>query len=266
MRVGGNPGVSVGDPVGMERGDAMACEDCRDAISARLDGEDLPGESEQVDAHVAGCAECRAFAERAARVTRLTRTRAAEPVPDLAAAVLAAAPPPVRARRADAVRLALGGVGVGQFALAVSGVVAGAGHRGAIELAGASAVHLSHESSAWNLALAVGFLWAAGGGARAAGLVPVVGAFVGVLGALSLVDLLGGRVDPARLLTHGLVLAGFVLLVVLRRIGGDGGGGAGRGTSAPDRAHPAQPWTSRSTGRFPDAGGGLAPTAHRRAA
>ncbi|MBW0092988.1 zf-HC2 domain-containing protein [Pseudonocardia sp. KRD-184] len=249
----------------MERGDAMACGDCRDAISARLDGEDLPGESEQVDAHVAGCAECRAFAERAARVTRLTRTRAVEQVPDLAAAVLAAAPP-VRARRADAVRLALGGVGIGQFALAVSGVVAGAGHHGAIELAGASAAHFSHESSAWNVALAVGFLWAAAGGARAAGLVPVVGAFVGVLGALSLVDLLGGRVDPARLLTHGLVLAGFVLLVVLRRLSGDGGGGAGRDTAGSDRTGPAQPWTSRWTGPSPETGGGPAPTARRRAA
>lgn len=220
----------------MERGDTMSCGDCRDAISARLDGEDLPGESEQVDVHLAGCVGCRAFGERAARVTRLTRTRAAEPVPDLTAAVLAAAPAPVRPWRADAARAGLGAVGIGQLGLAVSGVVAGAGHHGTVELAGASAVHLSHESSAWNLALAVGFLWAAVGGARVAGLVPVVGAFVGVLAVLSLLDVLDGRVDPARLSTHALVVAGFGLLLVLRRAGDDGGGGARTGSVTPGRA------------------------------
>lgn len=62
----------------------MGCGDCRKAISSRLDGEELPGEAEQVDEHLAGCEPCRAFAERAARVTRLTRTRVAEAVPDLA--------------------------------------------------------------------------------------------------------------------------------------------------------------------------------------
>lgn len=254
------------DPVGMECGDSMECGDCRDAISARQDGEDLPGESERIDSHLARCAACRAYGERVARVTRLTRTRAVEPAPDLTAAVLGAAP--VRARRADAVRAALGAVGVGQFAVAVSGVLAGAGHHGTVELAGASAVHLSHESSAWNLALAVGFLWVAVGGSRSggsqvAGLTPVVAVFVGVLAVLSLLDVSGGRVDPARLLTHGLVVAGLALLVVLRQMSGDGGGGAATGALPADRAGSARPRAPRWTGRSPDADGGLAPTARR---
>lgn len=255
----------MSDPEGMQRGDPMSCEECRDAISARLDGEDLPGESERIDAHLAGCAVCPAFAERAAQVTRLTRTRAVEPVPDLTAAVLAAAPAPARAR-ADAVRVALGAVGIGQFGLAVSGVVAGAGHHGTVELAGASAVHFSHESSAWNLALAVGFLWAAAGGTRVAGLVPVVGAFVGVLAVLSVLDVLGGRVDPARLSTHALVVAGFVLLVVLRGRNGEGGGGSRTGSVTPGRDDAARPWAPRWAGRPTEPGEGLAPTARRRAA
>jgi predicted anti-sigma-YlaC factor YlaD len=248
----------------MERGDTWACGDCRDAISARLDGEDLPGESDRVDAHLARCADCRAFAERAARVTRLTRTRAAEPVPDLTAAVLAAAPPPVGARRADAIRLALGAVGVGQIALAVSGVLAGAGHQGTVQLAGASAVHFSHESSAWNLALAVGFLWAAVGGSRLSGLVTVVGAFVGVLALLSVADVVDGRVDPGRLITHGMVVAGFLLLVALRRSTRDGGGGAG--VPPVERTGTDRSRAPRWTGRARDAGDGLAPTARHHAA
>lgn len=262
----GNPDRPVGDPVDMERGNTMACGDCQDAISARLDGEDLPGESEQVDVHLERCAGCRAFAGRAAQVTRLTRTRTVEPVPDLVAAVLAAAPEPVRLRRVDAVRLALAAVGIGQFALAVSGVLAGVDHHGGVELAGASVVHFSHESSAWNLALAVGFLWVAVSGARTAGLVPVVGSFVGVLAVLSLLDVLGGRVDPSRLLTHGLVVAGFVLLVVPRRISGDGGGGTGRSTAPPGREGARSAWASRRPGRAPDVDPRPASTARRRAA
>ena len=52
--------------------------------------------------------------------------------------------------------MALGVVGLGQFALAVSGVVAaGSGGHDGGELSGATAAHLVHEASAWNLALAV---------------------------------------------------------------------------------------------------------------
>jgi predicted anti-sigma-YlaC factor YlaD len=247
----------------------MRCADCRDGISARLDGEDLPGEAAAVDAHLAGCAECRRFADRAAHVTRLTRTREAEPGPDLVAAVVAAAPPARPRLGAGAVRLGLGAVGLGQCALAVSGIVAvGAAHHG-VELAGASAAHLSHESAAWNLALAVGFLWVAAGTTRLSGLVPLVAAFVGVLTVLSALDVLGGSVDPGRLLSHGLVVAGLVLLVVLQRITRRGGGGA-RAVGTPADPAADEPWTPRLPGGLPgtatDDGDGLQPTARHRAA
>ncbi len=150
-----------GDFWGMGGGD-MPCDGCREAISAGLDGEQLLDEAAAVATHVEGCRECRSFAERAARITRLTRTRLAEPTPDLATAVAAAAPRPRRRIGVDAVRVALGGVGIAQLALAVSGMVGGeaGAHHGAVELAGASAAHLANESAAWNVALAVGFLWA----------------------------------------------------------------------------------------------------------
>jgi predicted anti-sigma-YlaC factor YlaD len=207
----------------------MGCAECRDAISARLDGEDLPGEAEAVDAHVAACHDCADYLERAARVTRVSRMQVAEPVPDLVAGVLAAAPP-VRRRRVSAgsVRLALGAVGLAQCALAISAILMVGGDRGDIEMAGASAAHMSHESAAWNLALAIGFLWVATGTSRPSGLIPLIGGFVGVLTVLSAVDVVRGGVDPARLLTHLLVVIGLVLLVVLQRITRHGDGGARR--------------------------------------
>jgi predicted anti-sigma-YlaC factor YlaD len=217
-------------------------------FSARLDGEELPGEAEVLDTHLAGCAGCGAWAERAARITRLTRLRLAEPetepetepedtvatviaphreaVLDLVAAVVAQAPPRRRVGP-GALRLALGAVGIGQCALAVSGIVGVGGDHGAVELAGASAAHMAHETAAWNLALGVGFLWVAMGTARRmSGLVALVGAFVGVLAVLSVLDVLDGQVDPVRLATHLLVVAGFVLLLVLRRVERTGDGGA----------------------------------------
>lgn len=248
----------------------MRCEDCRDAISARLDGEEQPGEAAAVDAHLEGCADCVRFTDRAAHVTRLTRTRTAEPDPDLVAAVVAAAPPPPPRRdgAVAAARWALGAVGVGQLALAVSGVVAaGATHHGGVELAGASAAHLSHESSAWNLALAVGFLWVATGTSRVPGLVPMIGAFVGVLTALSTLDVLGGRVEGARLVTHGLVVAGLLLLVTLQRLTRDGGGGAEDIAAAGDRDRSGyRAWPSQRPLRDAGDGDGLRPTARRHAA
>jgi hypothetical protein len=194
-----------------------------------------------------------------ARVRRLTRVRLAEPEPDLVGAVLAAGPPrSVRTRAAAAVRVALGGLGVEQVALAISGIAASAGpdHGGVVELAGGSAAHLVDESSAWNLAIGVAFLLAAMGSRRVSGMVPVLGV-LGALAALSVFDLLG----------HGLAPAGLVLLMVLGRLADDGGGGAGRATAdsfeapavgGPDAAK------ERPTRRA--SGGGLAPSARRGAA
>lgn len=244
----------------------MRCDDCREAISAGLDGEALPGEEAATAAHLDGCADCRRFADRAARVTRLTRTRLAEPVPDLVAAVTAAVPqrpgPAPRRPSVDAVRVALGAVGLVQFTLAVAGLIGAGGGHGGPELVGASAAHLANESSAWNVALAVAFLGAAARTGRTSGLVPVLTAFVGVLAVVSVADALTGRVDTARLLGHGVAALGVVLLQVLGRVHGDGGGAERR--DVPQRRRTGDR-SVRILRRRSD-GDGLAPTARHRAA
>ena len=84
-------------------------------LSAQLDGEDDPALRPLVDEHLAGCAGCRDWLDRAATVNRLTRTAPVTPVPDLSAAILAALPAAGPRRRrlpvATLLYLALGLVG-----------------------------------------------------------------------------------------------------------------------------------------------------------
>lgn len=69
--------------------EGMDCQQCREVVSADLDGQAAAGERVAADAHVAECPACRRYAAGADRVTRLARVRPAEDVPDIAASVLA---------------------------------------------------------------------------------------------------------------------------------------------------------------------------------
>lgn len=222
----------------------MKCTHCREALSARLDGEDNGSEGALIEAHLTTCAECRRFADDAAHVTRLARTAVATEVPDLVDAVLAAAPRSRAPRLITVLRVLLGVVGVAQLAVAVAlaGVVeAWTGDRTHDEgayLSGASLQHFAHESAAWNLALGACFVWVAWRRSRTSGVVPTVATFVVVLTGLEVLDLVAGRVALDRLLLHGLVLLGLALVILLDRrrpVGGalPGGTSAGRWWASP---------------------------------
>ncbi|MEO7195297.1 MAG: zf-HC2 domain-containing protein [Pseudonocardiaceae bacterium] len=66
----------------------MDCAQCREALSARLDGEERPTESGALGAHLATCAACRQFADDVARITRLVRSDGATRTPDVAVALM----------------------------------------------------------------------------------------------------------------------------------------------------------------------------------
>jgi predicted anti-sigma-YlaC factor YlaD len=195
-------------------------------LSAQLDGEDDPADRLRVEEHLAGCAGCRQWLDRAATVNRVTRTGVGAPAPDLTAAILAAAPggPGQSSKRqsrvAAALFVALGGVGAMQLILGLA-QVAGSGtgdhlHSGL----GATAGHLWHESAAWNVAVGAGYLFIALRRSRPTGLLPMLTAFVGMLLLLSINDLTAARVDGTRLVSHGFVILGYVLVMALSRVGG----------------------------------------------
>lgn len=203
----------------------MDCTLCKEAVSARLDGEDGDGERGAIDAHLATCPACQRFADAAARVTRLARTAVATLEPDFVDAILAAAPQPGRFPRITAVRGLLALVGLAQAVVALASMIAAHnGGHGGVVMQGASITHFAHESAAWNLALGVGFLWVAWRSSRPSGLVPTLATFVAVLTVLVVMDALAGGVDAGRLLAHGLVVLGLVLVIMLDRLVAPAGG------------------------------------------
>lgn len=188
-------------------------------LSAQLDGEDDPGDRAVVDAHLAECDGCRQWLDRAAAVTRLARTSLVTPVPDLSAAVLAKASMPRHPRLARALRLALGAAGAGQLLIGLVQIAQGTaiGHGHADLTASVTPGHLWHESAAWNVAVGAGFLFTAVRRTSPRALLPTLTAFVAMLLLLSIADLAAGRVTPVRLVSHGALVAGYLLIVALSR-------------------------------------------------
>ena len=183
----------------------IRCADVREAISARLDGED-PGLDPMVVAdHLAGCTTCAAWEVSAREVTRAVRVHDADSVPDLTAAVLhsilveraaTAAPPSL-------IRLALALVAIAQAFIALPALVG--------DDLGAT-VHVAHEQAAWGLALAAALALAAWKPERAAAFLPLLAIFVGCLAVLATVDVIAGRVAPTSELPHVMAAVGVGLL------------------------------------------------------
>lgn len=187
-----------------------SCEQFQDALSARLDGETLPMGFDEVvlDDHVAGCATCSAFLAGATAQHRALRVRAAEPVPDLTSRILerlpvASRPQPVR----EWARYALFAVAFTQLVLALPAVLLG-------EDPGAS-IHVARELGSFDIALAVGLLWAAWQPRRATGLLPMAAALAGAMLVTGLLDVARGEAPFSGEAHHVLDLAGLGLLWAL---------------------------------------------------
>lgn len=199
----------------------MECNTCREILSARLDGEDRPGEAAAADAHLARCAACAQWWEDAASVTRLARLCVVR-IPEPASGALdpqrlaLAAPGPGPHRVVLALRWLLGLLGLAQFLLGIAqiSVLSDAAHQHGFDV---SPAHLWHESAAWNIAVGAGFGWIALRRTRPHALLPLLTAFVAMLTLLSLNDMLVGTVDGARLVSHAFVVVGYLVLVALSR-------------------------------------------------
>lgn len=204
-------------------------------LSARLDGEDAPGERELTERHLAGCAGCTAWLDAAAAVTRLARTAPVPPARpiDLSSVDLGApaatTPKPTKHRLAIGLRVGLAAVGLIQFLLGAA-QVAGLGRDDHAHDAVLGSGHLWHESAAWNLAIGAGFAFVALRRTRPTGLLPTLTAFVGVLTLLSAGDIVAGRVEPGRLASHGFLVAGWLITLALSRPALDPGEPPARGT------------------------------------
>ncbi len=195
----------------------MECSEIREALSARLDGEEPGLPAEATDTHLAGCRACTAWADELAVLHRMVRVREAEPVPDLSAAIVDAfVPAPGPARRSglagevvSTARWGLLVVALTQLVLAMPALIMG-------DDPGAT-VHVARELGAFDVALAVGLLVAAWQPARAWGLLPVAAALAFVMVGTAVLDLADGRTDTVAEAHHLLDLAGVVLLWLVAR-------------------------------------------------
>jgi predicted anti-sigma-YlaC factor YlaD len=184
----------------------MQCDRFREAISARIDGEDPGLPAAAIDVHLAGCADCRAWQQRAHAVTRRARLGGSFLDRDLTAQVLAAAPVPVRRRRRRFTqRAALGVVAVAQLAITVPLLILGHDHD--------AGTHAAHELGSFDLALAIAFAVGAIRPALSAGLAwPCAIAASGLCGT-AVIDWIGGQTPGADEAQHLIAVVGALLLL-----------------------------------------------------
>jgi predicted anti-sigma-YlaC factor YlaD len=201
----------------------MRCSDVRVAMSARLDGEEPGLSAGVVDAHLAGCAACTAWQDGADRVTRAVRVPA--PVPDLSDQIMAAvaADPLIAADQARAaaaaevhgrwqiLRIAVALAAIVQLALALPTLI---GSFLGTELG----PHAGREMASFDIAVAVGFLFAAWRPVRARAYVPVALVLAGCLAATSGIDVLRGVTGITHEMGHLVTVVQAGLLWALGRV------------------------------------------------
>jgi predicted anti-sigma-YlaC factor YlaD len=186
-------------------------------LSARLDGEALKVDEEQLDAHLEACGACRLWQGAAQEATRRMRLSASPRIPDRTAELLAAVTADTAGsgepRRTRLIRFALLGVALAQIG-AVVFVAA---------LAGRGQAHTAREVAAFSLALAVGFGIAAVRPQRAPAMAPLVGVAALALVTAAGLDLAGGHIHLLEEVPHVLVAVGWFLLHRLSRLQGPSG-------------------------------------------
>ncbi len=191
----------------------VECDRAHEAISALIDGED-PGLPEDIlDAHLAGCAACRAWLQAAHEVTRRARIGGPFLDRDLTSSVLAAIPPaPPQRRRRVAQRAGLAVAALAQLAITVPLLVLGHDHD--------AGVHAAHELGTFDLALAIAFAVGAIRPALSAGLAwPCAVAAAGLAGT-AIADLASGQTIGADEAQHLVAVCGAVLLLWQARTAG----------------------------------------------
>jgi predicted anti-sigma-YlaC factor YlaD len=219
----------------------MDCDRAREAISARIDGEDpgVPGDA--IEAHLETCAACRGWQQRAHAMTRRARLGGPFLDHDLGAQVLAAIPPPSRkrgraARAGLARRAGLAAVAVAQLAITIPLLILGHDHD--------AGVHAAHELGSFDLALAIAFAVGAVRPALSAGLAwPCSIAAAGLAGT-AIADMIAGQTFGADEAQHLVAVAGAVLLCWQARTAGGRAepalaAGLAPFGSLPDGTHPA---------------------------
>jgi predicted anti-sigma-YlaC factor YlaD len=188
----------------------MECDRARGAISARIDGEDPGLSGNVIEAHLASCAECRNWQQRAHEVTRRARLGGPFLERDLTTQVLAAVGPvragrrPAGQGRSVAQRAGLAVTALAQLAITVPLLILGHDH--------GAGTHAAHELGSFDLALAIAFAVGAIRPALSAGLAWPCGVAAVGLVSTAIADLMAGQTFGADEAQHLIAAAGAALL------------------------------------------------------
>jgi predicted anti-sigma-YlaC factor YlaD len=210
----------------------MTCEDAREVLSARMDGEAGPDEERAAAAHLTACPACATWSAQAERVSEAVRETPLE-MPDRTEAIMAVVNrrevdrAPAASRR-RILRVAVGAAAVVQLVLALPALLGGLGLM--------DSPHAGRELASFDVALAVGFALAAYRPGRARAYLPVAVVLAGCLAVTSAVDIARSSTLPGHELGHLAVAVQALLLWALVRTGQD-----------PDRAGPHRITTARPT-------------------
>jgi predicted anti-sigma-YlaC factor YlaD len=188
----------------------IECARWQEAISARLDGEDPGIDPALVDAHLARCWRCQAFAADAALALVACpsqRTGAAAAVPDLSKRIRSAVAASDRAGHWGIVRALLVVVAVEIIAFSLPALILGDEQD--------TAAHAARHLGAFTAAYGVGLLVVAIRPARARTMLPVTVVLAGALLITAVVDLVNGRVPLVGEAQHLPELLSVVLVWLL---------------------------------------------------
>jgi predicted anti-sigma-YlaC factor YlaD len=187
----------------------MRCEQCREIVSAHLDGEADATAWAAASAHLRDCFACRTFADESEQLGRITRLRPVEPVPDLTPRILAATALDRPAHDTTRpVRIVLCAAALLQIALAAPAFVLGDDAN--------LPVHIARHIGSFDIALAVGYLFVAWRPARALdGVFPIALALVACLVGSSVLDVMTGRAAASGELHHITDVVGVMAMWLL---------------------------------------------------
>jgi predicted anti-sigma-YlaC factor YlaD len=185
----------------------VECTRWREAVSARLDGEDPGIDPALVDAHLARCPGCRAFASAADDARRTQRVGVAPDVPDLSRRVRKAVALADRASRWSVVRALLVVVAVQIIGFSLPALIFGDEQE--------TATHAARHLGAFTAAYGVGLLVVAIRPARARTMLPVAVVLAGALLITAVVDMANGHVPLVGEVQHLPELLSVVLVWLL---------------------------------------------------
>jgi predicted anti-sigma-YlaC factor YlaD len=212
-----------------------SCQPVRESLSALMDREWPTLGRDEVMAHLADCAQCRRWQDQAWQATRRARLAVPQPPAALAETLLASLGGRRWSRWRLPLQLLLAAVGWGVAVFALPALVYG--------IDAEAPPHVAHELGSLNVAIGLTLVLAAFRPGLAGGVLPLVGAVVGLLVLTAGDDILRGSTTWRNEAPHALMVAGLVLLIAIKAVQRPGRGPGSRprargGDPAGDRATP----------------------------